>query len=78
MATDVRTPKYVVADPRVCHGKWTFRGTRIMVWCVLEQLDSGMPREQIVREWSGDVSLAAIEEVATMDRDLLSQRVPAS
>ena len=24
--------KHIVADPRICHGQWTFRGTRIMVW----------------------------------------------
>jgi uncharacterized protein (DUF433 family) len=24
--------QYVVIDPKICHGKPTFRGTRIMVW----------------------------------------------
>jgi Protein of unknown function (DUF433) len=27
--------RYIVADPRICHGKPTFRGTRVMVWQVL-------------------------------------------
>ncbi len=30
--------RYIVADPRICHGKPTFRGTRIMVADVLEQM----------------------------------------
>ena len=24
--------RYIVADPRICHGKPTFRGTRVFVW----------------------------------------------
>ncbi|HEX9722075.1 MAG TPA: DUF433 domain-containing protein [Candidatus Paceibacterota bacterium] len=33
--------KYVVADPQICHGKPTFKGTRIMVWQVLDMLEAG-------------------------------------
>jgi uncharacterized protein (DUF433 family) len=40
--------KYIVADPRICHGKPTFRGTRIMVWQVLEMVARGMDWEAIV------------------------------
>jgi len=34
---------YIVADPKVCHGKPTFKGTRVMVFQVLEQVASGTP-----------------------------------
>jgi uncharacterized protein (DUF433 family) len=34
--------RYIVADPAVCHGQPTFRGTRILVANVLEQLSAGM------------------------------------
>ncbi|MCK5109377.1 MAG: DUF433 domain-containing protein [Methanosarcinales archaeon] len=30
--------RYIVADPAICHGGPTFRGTRILVADVLEQL----------------------------------------
>lgn len=33
--------KYIVADPEICHGKPTFKGTRVMVWQVLELLAAG-------------------------------------
>lgn len=33
--------KHIVADPKICHGKPTFKGTRIMVWQILEMLSSG-------------------------------------
>ena len=70
--------KYIVADPLICHGKWTFRGTRIFVSDVLDQLESGVPRDVIVKEWRGDVSLAAIEEVARVGRSILSRRTPVA
>lgn len=54
--------KYIVADPRICHGKPTFRGTRIMVWQVLEMVARDMDWEAIVKEWSGKVSKEAIAE----------------
>jgi hypothetical protein len=30
--------RYIVADPDICHGKPTFRGTRILVADVLDKL----------------------------------------
>ncbi len=52
--------RYIVTDPRICHGQPTFRGTRIMVRQVLEQVANGMAWETIVEEWRGSVSKEAI------------------
>jgi len=54
--------RYIVTDPEICHGKPTFRGTRIMVWQVLEQVASGMAWEAIEEEWQGKVTKDAIAE----------------
>jgi uncharacterized protein (DUF433 family) len=54
--------RFIVSDPRICHGKPTFRGTRIMVSQVLEQIASGMAWETIIQEWRGSVSHEAIAE----------------
>ena len=54
--------RYIVTDPEVCHGKPVFRGTRIMVEQVLEQVAMGMAWEAIVDEWRGAVSRDAIAE----------------
>ena len=43
--------RYIVSDPRVCHGKPTGRGTRIFVSQVLEQVAAGMAWEMIAGEW---------------------------
>jgi len=42
---------YIVIDSEICHGKPTFRGTRIMVWQVLEMLKAGYGFEEILREF---------------------------
>ena len=54
--------KYIVADPRICHGKPTFRGTRIMVWQVLEMVAAGMDWDEISRQWFGRINREAIIE----------------
>jgi len=58
--------RYIVTDPKICHGKPTFRGTRIMVWQVLEQVASGMAWESIVEEWEGKISPDAIAEAVKL------------
>jgi uncharacterized protein (DUF433 family) len=42
--------RYLVADPDICHGKPTFRGTRILVADVLEQVAAGLAWETIIEE----------------------------
>jgi uncharacterized protein (DUF433 family) len=63
--------RYVVADPAVCHGELTFRGTRIFVADVLEQVASGLAWESIVESWRGAVSQAAIAEAVRLAREAL-------
>jgi uncharacterized protein (DUF433 family) len=58
--------RYIVSDPLICHGKPTFRGTRIMVSQVLEQIASGMAWETIVGEWRGKVPKEAIAEAVRL------------
>jgi len=36
--------RYVVVDSKICHGQPTFRGTRILVSDVLEQVADGVSR----------------------------------
>lgn len=58
--------RYIVADPEICHGKPTFRGTRIMVAHVLEQVAEGMDWESIVADWRSAISRDAIAEAVRM------------
>lgn len=60
--------RYVVTDPDICHGKPTFRGTRILVADVLEQVADGLAWETIIEEWRGSVSYEAIAEAVRLSR----------
>ena len=52
--------EHIVVDPRICHGKPTFKGTRIMVWQVLEDVADGKSWDFISQvRWGGRVSPAA-------------------
>jgi uncharacterized protein (DUF433 family) len=55
--------RYLISDPKICHGKPTFRGTRIMVSQVMEQIANGMAWETIIEEWRGSITKEAIAEV---------------
>jgi len=68
--------KYIVADPGICHGAVTFRGTRIFVSDVLEQVAEGMKWDEIVRQWRGSVTRQAIAEAVLVARDALLQEKP--
>ena len=58
--------RYVIADPAICHGQPTFRGTRILVADVMEQVAGGIAWETIVEEWRGSVSADAIAEAVRL------------
>ena len=58
--------RYIVADPKICHGKPTFLGTRIMVAQVLKQVAKGMPWDAITAEWRGTVTREAIVEAVEL------------
>ncbi len=47
----VQINKYIVADPEICHGKPTFKGTRIMVWQILEMLAGGESVKEILEDF---------------------------
>lgn len=61
--------RHVVTDPKICHGQPTFRGTRILVADVLEQVASGMAWKSIVEEWRGGISEEAIAEAVRAARE---------
>lgn len=65
--------RHIVADPQICHGQPTFRGTRILVADVLEQVASGMAWESIQEEWRGAVTAEAIAEAVRLARETLVQ-----
>src|ERR1019366_7635121 len=65
----VELGQYIVADPEICHGKPTFKGTRIMVWQVLDDVAEGRSWEFICSaRWGGRIPLAAVAEALKLAR----------
>jgi uncharacterized protein (DUF433 family) len=61
--------RHIVADPKICHGKPTFRGTRIMVADVLEQVAAGLAWETIIESWDDSITREAIVEAVQLARE---------
>jgi len=68
--------RYIVSDQRICHGQPVFRGTRILVADVLEQVASGMAWEAIIEEWRGALTKEAIAEAVTIASKALVSHAP--
>jgi len=61
--------QYMVADPHICHGKVTFKGTRIFVSDVLKDVENGLSWDFIIRRWGGHkLSKAAITDAVHRSR----------
>ena len=58
--------RFIVTDPEIAHGKPTFRGTRVMVSDVLDQVASGMAWETIIEEWNDSITKEAIQEAVRL------------
>ena len=58
--------RHIVADPKVCHGQPTFRGTRVLVADVLDQVASGMDWQSIIEDWHGHITEDAIREAVDL------------
>ena len=62
--------EHITVDPQVCHGKACFRGTRVMVSVVLDNLAAGVPRDEILTSYPSlqaehiDASIAYAAELA--------------
>ena len=64
--------EHIVADPVICHGKPTFKGTRIIVWQVLDDVAEGHSWDFICNvRWGGRIPLAAVAEAVRLARRAL-------
>jgi uncharacterized protein (DUF433 family) len=62
--------RHIVADPAVCHGKVTFKGTRIFVADVLADVENGLSWDFIIQRWgAGKLNKAAIAEALHLGRN---------
>jgi uncharacterized protein (DUF433 family) len=58
MRTEIN--KHIIADSNICHGQLTFKGTRVMVWQVIELLGAGVTIEEILTRYFPQITREAI------------------
>lgn len=64
---------YLVADSEICEGKPIFKGTRIMVWQVLELLGAGIKINEIMKDYFPQISQEAILSVLNYASKLIEE-----
>jgi len=69
----VRVGRYLIKDPGVCHGKLTFKGTRVPVETVLNRLGRGRSVDEILQAWP-ELRRAAIAEAIHLATATLVER----
>lgn len=63
--------QYIIANPEICHGQLTFKGTRILVSDVLSFLSKGWEWNRISTAYDNHLSREAIAESIEIARESL-------
>ncbi len=64
--------QFIIADPRICRGKPTFKGTRVTVADVLADVERGLSWDFICYRWGdGRITTEAIGEAVQLARRAL-------
>jgi uncharacterized protein (DUF433 family) len=64
--------QYITADPNILHGKVCFRGTRIPVSVVLDNLAAGTPQDELLKQYpslKAEFLAAALAYAAELARE---------
>lgn len=64
---------YIVTDNEICGGTPTFKGTRVMVWQVLELLGAGISIDKIIQDYFPSLTKPAILSVLTYASKLIGE-----
>ena len=64
---------YIVVDGEIRGGTPTFKGTRVMVWQVLELLGAGVSIDKIIQDYFPSLTKPAIFSVMTYASKLIGE-----
>ena len=71
MRTEINS--YIVADSEICGGTPTFKGTRVMVWQVMELLGAGISIDEILKSYFPHITKPAILSVLTYASKIIGE-----
>ncbi len=70
----MRWQDYITVDPEICHGQACFKGTRVPVSVVLDNLANGVEPDQILASYPS-LTPEAIRAALAFAADLARERV---
>jgi len=70
--------EYVVADPAICHGQLTFKGTRVLVGPVLAAFANGATIDDIVTKGWPTITREAVKEALMLAIHRLIDEYPGA
>jgi uncharacterized protein (DUF433 family) len=70
--------EYVVSDPAICHGKLTFKGTRVLVGPVLAAFASGETIDDVVTKGWPTITREAVKEALMLAIHKLIDEYPGA
>lgn len=56
-----KTQQRIVIDPKICHGKPVIKGTRIMVWQILDLLENECTFIEIIQDYFPSITVQDIK-----------------
>jgi uncharacterized protein (DUF433 family) len=65
--------EYLVMDPKICHGKLTFKNTRVPVETILNRVAKGRTLEEILADWP-ELSRDAVAEAIRLAAEALLEK----
>ena len=72
--SSMRWQDYIPVDPEVCHGQACFKGTRVLVSVVLDNLAAGIEVEDILHDYPS-LTREAIQAALAFAAELARERV---
>ncbi len=66
--------KRIIVNPKICHGQPCFKGTRIMVYLVLELLETGITPEEIIKKYYPKLSIEDIKSSIHYSAELIKNQ----
>jgi len=67
----VEIGRHIVIDSEICHGKPTFKGTRVLVSDVIELVASGVPVEEILRDYYPSLTKEMIQDALRLAANII-------
>ena len=67
---------HITVDPEICHGKACFRGTRVLVSAILDNIAAGEPQDAVLKSYPS-LTRESIYAAIAYAADLANERVVA-